>query len=204
VNSTTPVTTLAPSCADTTTVPVPTVPTTRVTIPPTVLAFFAIQRGVHCLRVDACGTAAVPGAQLDLSWVIPQSFATAPPAPLLPCGSRNCPNSGSLYSQILIWPSYNTSGALSGEVVDVQSISGCVPDISLKITVDVDSVNLTAILPPLCKMCLSEAYALSAACCAFDGVGGGNGVPRVTGECMHSRLWGVRWWYGRRAAVVDP
>jgi hypothetical protein len=140
-DGTTPVPTLAPSCAET--INSTNVTTTSVTIPASVMAGLVPN---SCLRVSVCGTAAVPGAQLDLPWVIPQNFTTAPPAPLIPSGTRNCPDAASNYSQILIWPATNstanTTGIQVGEVVNVQSISGCVPDIRMTVSVDFDC-NIT-------------------------------------------------------------
>jgi hypothetical protein len=94
------------------------------------------------IKVSLCEMAAVPGAQLDLSWVMPQSSTTDPPAPLIPCGSRNCPDAASLYSQILMWLSVNSTGIRVGEVVNIQSISGCVSDIRVQVSVDYDC-NIT-------------------------------------------------------------
>jgi hypothetical protein len=79
--------------------------------------------------------AAVPNVQLDVSWVLPDSFVTAPPALPVPCGSQNWPDSASLYSQILIWPSGNPAG----EVENIQNPgSACLASMQVAVSVDPD------------------------------------------------------------------
>jgi hypothetical protein len=107
------------------------VPSTAVIIPQSLISSLV---NPLCLRVSLCDVVALPGVQLDLSWVLPQSSVTPAPAPLVPCGSKNCPNAGSLYSQILIWP----SGDPAGEVVNIQSVSGCAANIRLTVSADYD------------------------------------------------------------------